>query len=249
MTSADKIVINVPLYHCFGMVLGNLACLNFGATMVYPNTCFDPCKALEAITQYEGTVVFGVPTMFISMLDTLKNLEHKYNTLCLRTGFISGAGCPEALMHRIVTELNLPHFTTGYGMTEASPIMFICDIFDSFESKCKSVGKVGQYVLSKIVNPETGKVVRVEEAGEICVKGYLTMMGYWGDEDKTADTIDKDGWLRTGDLGILQEDGYLKIIGRAKDLIIRGGENIYPKELEEFFMKHPLIADAQVIGV
>ncbi|CDW82735.1 amp-binding domain protein [Stylonychia lemnae] len=249
LTSKDKIIIPVPLYHCFGMVIGNLCALNYGAAMIYPSESFDAKAALECTTQYKATTLYGVPTMFIAMIEEYIKNKDKYDISHLRTGFISGSGVPEALMDKIRDVFNIQQMTQGYGQTECSPVVTQSEANDKHEKKSKTVGRATPHVEVKIVNPETGKIVPMGDAGEVCARGYLVMNGYWNDEKKTKDTIDERGWIKTGDLGQFDEDGFLKIIGRSKDMIIRGGENIYPKELEEYFMKHPNVYDIQVIGV
>lgn len=243
-TEKDKVIIPVPLYHCFGMVIGNLAAINFGAAMVYPSEGFDPKAALEAASVYGGTSLYGVPTMFIAMLEEYQKNKQKYDISKLRTGFVAGSGVPDVLVYRAVDELGLKEFTHGYGQTETSPVITMSSAFDPLEKKAKTVGKAMPHIELKIVNPETGKIAKLGEPGEICARGYAVMTGYYNDQSKTEETIDKLGWIHTGDLGQFDEDGFIKIIGRSKDMIIRGGENIYPKELEDFLMRHPNVSDA-----
>ena len=249
-TDKDRICIPVPLYHCFGMVIGNLAALNYGAAMVYPSDSFDPAATLEAVTKYKCTSVYGVPTMFIAYLEEYGKNKVKYDVSSLRTGFIAGSSAPEALMNRISSEFGLKNYNLvqGYGMTELSPVVTISNKHDSQFKKATTVGRAGPHCEIKIAHPETGKIMPWGEPGEICARGYAVMKGYWGDDQKTKESI-IDGWMHTGDLGLIDNEGYIKIIGRAKDMIIRGGENIYPREIEEFLMKHPNVADAQVVGV
>lgn len=248
LTDKDALCIPVPLYHCFGMVIGNLAALNYGAAMVYPSESFDPATALEAVTQHKCTALYGVPTMFIAYLEEYNKNRQKYDVSSLRTGFIAGSSAPEALMHRISKELGISNLVQGYGMTETSPVVTISSKTDSSHKKATTVGRAGPQCEIKIAHPETHQILPWGEPGEICARGYAVMKGYWGDEKKTKESI-IDGWMHTGDLGLIDEEGYIKIIGRAKDMMIRGGENIYPREIEEYLMKHPNVADAQVIGV
>jgi fatty-acyl-CoA synthase len=230
------------------MVIGNLSALNFGASMVYPSEAFDPAASLETVTKYGCTALYGVPTMFISYLDEYNRNKHKYDVSTLRTGFIAGSSCPEALMHRIYKELGIKNVTQGYGMTETSPVVTLSHKDDSSFKKATTVGRAGPHCELKIAHPETHEIMPWGEAGEICARGYTVMKGYWGDEKKTNEAI-INGWMHTGDLGMFDDEGYVKIIGRAKDLIIRGGENVYPREIEEFLMKHPNVSDAHIIGV
>eukprot|EP00347_Sterkiella_histriomuscorum_P002696 403367160 len=248
-TPEDKIIIPVPLYHCFGMVIGNLCALNFGSTMVYPSEGFDPKASLEAVTKYKGTSLYGVPTMFIAMLEEYKKNPSAYDISTLRTGFIAGSGVPEVLVHRIENELGIKEFTHGYGLTECSPVVSMSTAHDPLAKKAQTVGRTMPHVELKIINPETSQTLKWGEPGEVCARGYGVMTGYFNDQEKSKDTICPKGWLRTGDLGQFDEDGFLKIIGRSKDMIIRGGENIYPREIEEFFMSHSNVLDVQVIGV
>ena len=248
ITHKDIIVVPVPLYHCFGMVIGNLVGVNSGATLVYPSEGFDPVASLEAVTKYRATALYGVPTMFIAYLEEYSKRKDKYDLSQLRTGFISGSGCPEALMQRIHTELGITELSSGYGMTELSPVVTVLDRNDPLSKKALTVGRAMPHTELKIVDPETMETLPWGETGEICSRGYSVMKGYFNDEAKSKESM-INGWMMTGDLGHFDEDGYLKLIGRAKDMIIRGGENIYPREIEEYFMKHPLISDVQVIGV
>jgi fatty-acyl-CoA synthase len=191
------------------MVIGNLVALNYGASMIYPSEGFDTVSALKCVSKYKATLLYGVPTMFIAYLDYLQNHKGSFDTSSLRSGFIAGAGCPAALMERIIKELNIPDFTTGYGLTECSPVFFMCKSSDSIEKKSLTVGKISHSSEAKIVDPDTGKTLKWGEVGEICAKGYFVMKGYWGDEVKTKETISSDGWIKTGDIGALDEDGYL----------------------------------------
>ena len=246
LTEADRVCIPVPLYHCFGMVLGNLACITHGAVMIYPNEAFDPLTVLQTIQQERCTAVYGVPTMFIA------ELEHpdfdKYDMSSLRTGIMAGSPCPIEVMKRVFAEMSLSEVTIAYGMTETSPVSFMTSTDDPLERRVSTVGRVHPHVEVKIIDTD-GAVVAPGESGELCTRGYSVMLGYWNDEEKTAEAIDAAGWMHTGDLAILDEQGYGNIVGRIKDMVIRGGENIYPREIEEYLYRHPKIGDVQVIGV
>lgn len=246
LTDADRICIPVPLYHCFGMVLGNLACITHGATMVYPDEAFDPLTVLKSVQEERCTAVYGVPTMFIA------ELEHpdfkQYDMSSLRTGIMAGSPCPIEVMKRVFDEMSMSEVTIAYGMTETSPVSFMTSTDDPMERRVSTVGRVHPHVEVKIINPE-GAVVSPGERGELCTRGYSVMLGYWNDEEKTAEAIDASGWMHTGDLATLDEQGYGNIVGRIKDMVIRGGENIYPREIEEYLYRHPKIGDVQVIGV
>ena len=218
--------------------MGNLTALNYGASIILPSEGFDAIKTLEAVSKHKATMLYGVPTMFIAYLEELSKNKSKYDTSTLRSGIIAGSNVPEQLIRRIHQEIpNIHEFSTAYGQTETSPVTFMLDAHDSIDKKATTVGKVCPHVEAKIVN-SLGEILPWGETGEIYERGYLVMKGYWGDEKQTNETIDKDGWLHSGDLGYLDKDGYLKIIGRSKDMIIRGGENVYPREIEEYFMKH-----------
>ena len=247
LTNQDSICIPVPLYHCFGCVLGTLVCVNFGITMVFPSDVFDPKKTLEAIHKEKCTALYGVPTMFIAEL-ALDDFN-QYNLSSLRTGVIAGAPCPMELMKQLIEKMNLSEITIGYGFTEASPLITQTRYNDPLEIKVGTVGKLHQNVKVKIVDPETKLEVPFGTPGELCAEVYNAMKGYYKMPDKTKEVIDEEGWMHTGDLGTMDEAGVCRIVGRIKDMIIRGGENIYPAEVEEFFMTSPKVEMAQVIGV
>ena len=242
----DKVCIPVPMYHCFGMVIGSLACLTSGAAIVFPGEGFDPLATLETVAEERCTSLYGVPTMFIAELD---HPEFKrFDLKSLRTGMMAGAPCPIEVMRRCIADMNLTEMTIGYGMTETSPVSTQTLIGDSLEHQTSTVGKVHPHVEVKIVD-SSGQIVPCGEKGEFCTRGYSVMLGYWDDEERTAQAIDKAGWMHTGDLATMDEDGYCNIVGRIKDMVIRGGENIYPREIEEFLYRHPAIQDVQVFGV
>lgn len=247
LTEKDKMIIPVPLYHCFGMVLGNLGCVTKGATMVYPSDSFDAEIVLQAIEEEKGTSLYGVPTMFFAQLNH-PNFK-KYDLSSLRTGIMAGALCPVELMKRVQSEMNMHEVEIGYGMTETSPISTQTRIDAPFEKRVSTVGQVLPHTEIKIIHPETGQVVPLGEPGELCTRGYCVMIGYWGDEEKTKQSIDSSRWMHSGDLATMDADGYVNIVGRIKDMIIRGGENIYPKVIEEFLYTHKSINEVQVIGV
>lgn len=245
-TDKDRLCIPVPLYHCFGMVLGVLSCISHGATMVFPSEAFDPLTTLQAIEKERCTALHGVPTMFIM------ELEHpeftNFDVSSLRTGIMAGATCPVELMNSLIKNMNLRDILIGYGQTEVSPLNHMTKPDDSLENRTQTVGRAIPYVEIKIIN-ELGQVCELNEPGEVCTRGYSVMKGYWGDEEKTRETIDDAGWLHSGDIGTMDDEGYVKITGRIKDMIIRGGENIYPREIEEFLYTHPKITEVQVFGV
>jgi fatty-acyl-CoA synthase len=244
-TSDDALCIPVPLYHCFGMVLGTLACVASGATMVFPNDAFDPVTTMQAVEEEGCTALHGVPTMFVTQLD---NPEFsKFDLSSLRTGVIAGAPCAEELMTRIITDMHMDQVLIGYGQTEVSPINHMTLPDDSLENRTQTVGRPIPYVEIKIVDTDD-RVVPIGEQGEICTRGYSVMKGYWNDSERTAETI-INGWLHSGDLGTMDEHGYVRITGRIKDMIIRGGENVYPREVEEFLYTHPKISEVQVFGI
>lgn len=245
ITDQDRICIPVPLYHCFGMVLGVLACVTHGATMVFPADAFDPLTTLAAVQEEKCTALHGVPTMFVAALDHPK--FNDFDVTSLRTGVIAGATCPEELMNKIINQLHMDQVVIGYGQTELSPINHMTLPIDTLANRTKTVGRPIPYIEVKIVD-EDGRVTAIGVQGEICTRGYSVMKGYWGDEEKTAETI-VDGWLYSGDLATMDEHGYVKITGRIKDMLIRGGENIYPREIEEFLYTHPQISEVQVFGV
>ena len=242
----DRLCIPVPLYHCFGMVMGNLACMTHGACAVFPDEGFDPVSVLETVAEERCTALHGVPTMFVAEVE-LPNVGD-YDTSTLRTGVMAGAPCPLELMHQVIDRLNMSEITIMYGQTETSPVNHMTDIDAPAEKRCGTVGKVGPYQEIKIVD-EDGKVVALGEKGELCCRGYSVMQGYWDDEERTAETIDASGWLHSGDLAEMDEEGYVQIVGRIKDMIIRGGENVYPREVEEFLYTHPDIQEVQVFGI
>ncbi len=243
----DRLCIPVPFYHCFGMVMGNLGCTTHGATMVIPAPGFDPALTLAAVEKERCTGVYGVPTMFIAMLGHPDFPSRDLSSL--RTGIMAGSVCPVEVMKRCVNEMNMTEVAIAYGMTETSPVSCQTLIDDDLERRTSSIGRAHPHVEVKIVCTETGRVVPRGEPGEFCTRGYSVMLGYWRDEDKTREAIDADGWMHTGDLAVMREDGYCNVVGRIKDMVIRGGENIYPREVEEFLYTHPDIEDAQVIGV
>ena len=246
LTPRDRLCLPVPLYHCFGMVLGVLACFTHGATVVFPDEAFDPTSVLEAVEAERCTALHGVPTMFIA------ELEHpdfdNYQLSRLRTGIMAGAPCPIEVMKRLVSQMNMGEVTICYGMTETSPVSFQSHVDDPLEKRVSTVGHVHPHVQVKIVD-EHDRVVPRGIPGELLTRGYSVMRGYWNDDERTSEAIDAVGWMHTGDLAVLDEEGYCEIVGRLKDMIIRGGENIYPREVEEFLYRHPKIQDAQVFGV
>ncbi|KQV75481.1 AMP-binding protein [Aeromicrobium sp. Root344] len=246
-TEEDRVCIPVPFYHCFGMVMGNLACTSHGAAMVIPAPAFDPVATLEAVADERCTSLYGVPTMFIAMLD--QPIVDTLDLTSLRTGIMAGSPCPVETMKQVIGRLGMTEVSICYGMTETSPVSTQTRTDDSLERRVSTVGRVGPHLEVKIADPGTGEVLPRGEAGELCTRGYSVMLGYWDQPDKTAEAIDADGWMRTGDLGVMDADGYVTITGRIKDMVIRGGENIYPREIEEFLMTHPDVLDAQVIGV
>lgn len=246
LTPADRICLPVPLYHCFGMVMGNLAALANGAAVVYPAEGFEPLATLEAIAEERCTALYGVPTMFIAMMAHERFAEFKVDSL--RTGIMAGAPCPAATMQEVIDRMHLGGITICYGMTETSPVSFQSAPDDPVVLRVSTVGRIQPHCEVKIIN-ESGETVAIGEQGELCTRGYSVMAGYWNDEAKTSQVIDSDGWMHTGDLATLDPDGYCRITGRIKDMIIRGGENIYPREIEEFLLTHPQISEAQVFGI
>lgn len=247
LTDKDSICIPVPLYHCFGCVLGTLTSVNFGIKMVFPSDVFDPKKTLEAVHNEKCTAIYGVPTMFIAEL-SLEDFN-KYDLKSLRTGVIAGAPCPMELMKQLIEKMNLTEITIGYGFTEASPLITQTRYNDPIEIKVGTVGRAHQEVKVKIIDQKTKKEVLPNTPGELCAHGYNAMAGYYKMPDKTKEVIDKEGWMYTGDLGTMDKNGVYRIVGRIKDMIIRGGENIYPVEIEEFFMTNPKVEIVQVVGV
>ncbi len=246
-SNTDRVCIPVPFYHCFGMVMGNLACSIFGATMVIPCPTFDPQAVLQTVQDESCTSLYGVPTMFVAQLGH-EDLD-AFDLSSLRTGIMAGSPCPIEVMRNVIDKMNMSEVTIAYGQTETSPVSTQTSTTDSVEHRVTTVGRVLPHVEAKIIDPETGETVERGTDGEYCTRGFHVMLGYWEDAEKTAEAIDADGWMHSGDLATMDDDGYVNIVGRIKDLIIRGGENIYPREIEEFLYTHPLIADAQVIGV
>jgi fatty-acyl-CoA synthase len=246
LTEHDRMCIPVPLYHCFGMVMGNLGCITHGAAMVYPADWFDPGLTLEAVQAERCTALYGVPTMFIA------ELQHpdfgNYDLTSLRTGIMAGAPCPIEVMKRVVRDMHMEQVTIAYGMTETSPVSFQSSTDDPLERRVSTVGRIHPHLQVKIIDPH-GRVVPVGSQGEILTRGYSVMQGYWADAERTHDVLDAAGWMHTGDLGRIDAQGYCNITGRLKDMLIRGGENIYPREIEEFLYRHPKIQAAQVFGV
>jgi fatty-acyl-CoA synthase len=246
-TADDRLCIPVPFYHCFGMVMANLGCTSHGSTMVIPAPGFDPEITLDAISAERCTAVYGVPTMFIAMQNHPTFADHDLSSL--RTGCMAGSICPVEVMKRCINDMHMAEVGIAYGMTETSPVSTQTRTDDDLERRTASIGRVHPHVEVKIVDPVTGETVERGQPGELCTRGYSVMLGYWDDAEKTADAIDSDGWMHTGDLAEMREDGYCNIVGRIKDMVIRGGENIYPREIEEFLYQHPDIEDVQVIGV
>jgi fatty-acyl-CoA synthase len=246
-TPEDRLAIPVPFYHCFGMVMANLGCTTHGAAMIIPGPAFDAATTLRAIQDERCTAVYGVPTMFIAV-QALPDFA-QYELRHLRTGIMAGAPCPVEAMKRCVTEMHMTGISIAYGMTETSPVSCQTLADDDLDRRTATIGRVHPHVEIKIVDPETGETVDRGTPGEYCTRGYSVMTGYWNDPERTAEVIDGDGWMHTGDLAIMRDDGYALIVGRIKDMVIRGGENIYPREIEEFFHAHPDIEDVQVVGV
>jgi fatty-acyl-CoA synthase len=246
-TEHDRVCIPVPFYHCFGMVMGNLACTSHGAAMVIPAPSFDPVATLRTVADERCTSLYGVPTMFIAML--AEDLVDDLDLTSLRTGIMAGSPCPAETMKQVIERLGMSEVSICYGMTETSPVSMQTRTDDSIERRVSTVGRAGPHLEVKIIDPLSGEPVPRGEVGELCARGYSVMLGYWGQDDKTAEAIDADGWMHTGDLGVMDVDGYVNVTGRIKDLVIRGGENIYPREVEEFLLTHPDVLDAQVIGV
>jgi fatty-acyl-CoA synthase len=242
----DRLCIPVPLYHCFGMVLGNLACVTHGATMVFPGESFEPKAVLETVQAERCTGLHGVPTMFIAILDHPD--FSRYDLSTLRTGIMAGSPCPAEVMSRVISKMHMGEITIAYGMTETSPVSFQSSVDDPVELRVTTIGRVHPHLEVKIVDAD-GKIVPRGVKGELLTRGYSVMLGYWGDEDKTRDTIDAARWLHTGDLAVIDDNGFASIVGRSKDMVIRGGENIYPREIEEFLYRHPKILDVQCVGV
>jgi len=246
MTDADRLCIPVPLYHCFGMVMGNLACLTHGAAMIYPGEGFDPTEVLQAIQDEGCTALYGVPTMFIAALDHAD--FDGFDLATLRTGIMAGSPCPTEVMKQVIEKMHMTEVTIAYGMTETSPVSFQAAVDDTMERKVGTVGRSLPHVESKIIDAD-GRIVAPGETGEILTRGYNVMLGYWDDAARTAEAIDAAGWMHTGDLGTMDEYGYGNVVGRIKDMVIRGGENVYPREIEEFLYRHDKIQDVQVVGI
>ena len=246
-TELDRVCIPVPFYHCFGMVLGNLACTTHGSAMVIPAAGFDAAATLRAVTAERCTSLYGVPTMFIAELGE-PDLS-SYDLSSLRTGIMAGSPCPIEVMRQVVDRMNMSEVTIAYGMTETSPVSTQTSADDPLEKRVTTVGRVHPHVEIRIVDPATGETVPRGTSGEFLTRGYSVMLGYWNDEARTVEAIDSDGWMHTGDLAVMDDEGYVNIVGRIKDMIIRGGENVYPREIEEFLYTHPDIVDVQVIGV
>jgi fatty-acyl-CoA synthase len=246
-TEKDRLVIPVPLYHCFGMVMGNLGCITHGATMIYPGEVFDPETVLEAVQTESATALYGVPTMFIAELAHPEFDRYDFDSL--RTGIMAGSPCPVEVMKKVSTIMHMPEVEIAYGMTETSPVSFQTRHDAPFDKRVRTVGQIHPHLEVKVVDPESGDVLPVEQVGELCTRGYSVMTGYWNNEGATREAIDATRWMHTGDLAVMDEDGYVNIVGRIKDMVIRGGENVYPREIEEFLYTHPHITDVQVIGV
>ena len=246
LSPQDRLCIPVPLSHCFGMVLSVLACVAHGSTMVFPGEAFDPLDTLKTVQEERCTALHGVPTMFIMELDHPE--FSSFDMSSLRTGIMAGAPCPVEVMRRLISEMHMKDILIGYGQTEVSPINNMTLPDDSLERRTETVGRAVPWVEIKVID-ESGRVVPIGEKGEICTRGYSVMQGYWNDPERTSETIDAGGWLHSGDLAVMDQDGYVQIVGRIKDMIIRGGENIYPREIEEFLYRHPAISEAQVFGV
>ena len=246
LTASDRLVIPVPLYHCFGMVMGNLGCVTHGTTMIYPSEAFDPGLTLQAVTDERATALYGVPTMFIAMLDHPQRAG--FDLSSLRTGIMAGATCPIEVMRRVISEMHMGEVQIAYGMTETSPVSIQTGPADELELRVTTVGRTQPQLESKLIDAEGNTVAR-GDIGELCTRGYSVMLGYWNNSQATSDAIDSEGWMHTGDLAQMDEQGYVRIVGRNKDMIIRGGENIYPRELEEFFFTHPAVADVQIVGI
>ena len=247
LTEHDRLCIPVPLYHCFGMVLGNLAVLTHGGCIVYPSEAFEPLSVLQTVQDEKCTGLHGVPTMFIAELDHPRFKE--FDLSSLRTGIMAGSPCPIEVMKRVQSEMNMHEVTIAYGMTETSPVSCQSSTDTPLDKRVSTVGGVQPHLEIKIIDPETGATVPVGERGEFCTKGYSVMQGYWDDPARTAEAIDAEGWMHTGDLATMDGDGYVNIVGRIKDMVIRGGENVYPREIEEFLYRHPKVQDVQVVGL
>jgi fatty-acyl-CoA synthase len=246
LSPEDRLCIPVPLYHCFGMVMANLGCLTHGCAMIYPSEGFDPLAVLETVQAERCTALYGVPTMFIAELSHPQFA--RFDLSSLRTGIMAGSPCPIEVMRKVIDKMHMHEVTIAYGMTETSPVSFQSSRDDSVERRVSTVGRVLPHVEVKVVDGD-GRTVPRGEPGELCTRGYSVMLGYWDDPEKTAEAIDAEGWMHTGDLGTIDDDGYANIVGRAKDMVIRGGENIYPREIEEFLYRHAKVQDVAVVGV
>jgi len=246
-TEADRVCIPVPFYHCFGMVIGNLGCCTHGACIVIPGPSFEPRPVLEAVAAERCTSLYGVPTMFIAELADPDFAS--FDLTSLRTGIMAGSPCPVEIMKRVIAEMHIQEVTICYGMTETSPVSTQTGRADELERRTGTVGRVHPHVEIKLVDPVTGRTVKRGQPGELCTRGYSVMLGYWQEPTMTAEAIDRAGWMHTGDLATMDEAGYVRIVGRSKDMIIRGGENVYPREIEEFLYTHPGVADVQVVGI
>lgn len=246
LTADDRICVPVPLYHCFGMVMGNLGALTHGSAVIYPAPSFEPEATLAAVAEERATALYGVPTMFIAEM----GLDHfaDYDLTSLRTGIMAGSICPQAIMQRVIDEMHMDEVTICYGMTETSPVSCQTAVDDGLEARVATVGRVHPHLEIKIVD-EDGRVVARGETGEYCTRGYSVMLGYWDEEARTRESIDAARWMHTGDLATMDDDGYCRIIGRLKDMVIRGGENLYPREIEDYIYRHPAVIDVQVVGV
>ena len=246
-TAGDRLCIPVPLYHCFGMVMGALGCLTKGAAMIFPGEGFDPAATLKALADEKCTGLYGVPTMFIAIL------SHpdfgKADLSALRTGIMAGAPCPIETMKQVIGDMNMSDVTIAYGMTETSPVSFQSAADDPIGKRVSTVGRIQPHAECKVVDPDDGRTLPVGERGELCTRGYLVMRGYWGDPERTGEAIDAEGWMHTGDLATIDAEGYCEIVGRVKDMLIRGGENVYPREIEEFLLRNDSVRDVQVFGV
>ncbi len=243
----DRLVIPVPLYHCFGMVMGNLGCITHGSTMIYPGEGFEPKSVLQAVHQEKATALYGVPTMFIAELAEPE--FETYDLSTLRTGIMAGSICPAEVMKKVNGKMNMKEVQIAYGMTETSPVSTQTSSLDPFEKQVTTVGRTQPHLETKIVDPANGNILPRGETGELCTRGYSVMLRYWNNEEKTSEAIDEAGWMHTGDLATMDDEGYIQIVGRIKDMVIRGGENIYPKEIEEFLYTHPAIEEVQVTGI
>ena len=246
-TDKDRLIIPVPLYHCFGMVMGNLGCMTHGATMIYPSEGFEPLAVLKAAQDEKATAIYGVPTMFIAELEAPE--FSSFDLSSLRTGIMAGSPCPVQVMKKVQSLMNMKDVQVAYGMTETSPVSTQTKIGTSLEKQVSTVGQVHPHLEVKIIDQVSGQVVPIGATGELCTRGYSVMLGYWNNEAQTSSSIDAARWMHTGDLAVMDEEGYINIVGRIKDMIIRGGENVYPREIEEFLYTHPDISDVQVIGL